>query len=250
MVTIWALLSGTLSSLRACGRIYKRTQNVVRQIQLTTKSIISVINKWSVWTHRHRQVQSTLLFPKPSLCCTVVATRHGSSFWFVPSFDFLSLTTFLHWPVSVTGVKSGDSWQGGNWINQPWALWQKWKPLNIPDTQPPPSITVLQLMYRKSLKLRINMKISARKGGYPLFHIVNCISHGHTPFSISVPNPHSGSSSRCDDLISNITLYKRIRIGYHELNILQFQAGEQTSYIVMLIPIFSLSLVIYNNCQS
>ena len=105
-------------------------------------------------------------------------------------------------------------------------------------------------LYRKSLTLRINLKISARKGGYPLFHIVNCISHGHTPFSISVPNPHSGSSSRCDDLISNITLYKRIRIGYHELNILQFQAGEQTSYIVMLIPIFSLSLVIYNNCQS
>ena len=99
------------------------------------------------------------------------------------------------------------------------------------------------------VKLRINMKISARKGGYPLFHMVNCISHRHTPFSISVPNPHSGSSSRCDDLISNITLYKTIRIGYHDLNNFN-QAREQTSYIVMLIRIFSLSQVIYNNCQS
>ena len=139
------------------------------------------------------------------MCCTVVATRHGSSFWFLPSFYFLSLITFLHWSVSVTGVKSGESWQGGNWINQPWALWQ-------------------------------------RKGGYPLFHMVNCICHGHTPFSISVPNPHSGSSSRCDDLISDITLYKRIRIGYHTLNINSNQAREHWSDILHCYNLYYVNL--------
>ena len=92
------------------------------------------------------------------MCCTVVATRHGSSFWFLPSVYFLSLITFLHWPVSVTGVKSGDSWLGGNCLTSHGRC----------DKSESPSISqtlnlhwALQFfnLYCKSLKLRINMKI-------------------------------------------------------------------------------------------
>ena len=64
----------------------------------------------------------------------------------------------------------------------------------------------LNLNLIKQLMLWTNEPCRPLSNVYLQFHVMKRISHGHTAFSISVADPHPGTSSRCNDLISNITL--------------------------------------------
>ena len=137
----------------------------MRQIQLTTKSITSVINKWSVWQHRCRQVQSTLIVFKS------FHALYNSSHW--ASFIFLVPPFLIFCPYYFSPFTSQcdrcQEWgfmarrhgltshgccakSGSSWTSQTLNLHQALQFFNL---------------YCTSLKLRIKMKNICKKRRLP-----------------------------------------------------------------------------------